>query len=66
MTDWRREYGQCLYNGLGKHWSVLYDGGEGVTLDIYTKDLKALAQKIKWKVETNESEVRFTRNYYQI
>ena len=53
------------YNGLGKCWSVLCDGGTTFIPDIYTNDLKAWAQKIKWKVETNENEVRFTRNNYQ-
>ena len=54
-----------LYNGLGKCWSVLYDGGEGVIQDIYTNQLMDWAQKINWKVETNENGVRFTRNYQQ-
>ena len=55
----------ALYNGLGKCWEVLCDGGTGVIPDIYTTDLKAWAQNIKWKVETNENEVLFRRSYQQ-
>ena len=56
-----------LYNGLGKCWSVLWNGGTGIIPDTYTNDLKDWARKINWKVdmETNENEVRFLRNYQQ-
>ena len=54
-----------LYNGLGKCWSILCVGDAGVIPDIYTTDLKAWAQNIKWKVETNENEVLFRRSYQQ-
>ena len=55
----------ALYNGLGKCWEVLCDGGTGVIPDIYTTDLKAWAQNINWDVETNENEVLFRRSYQQ-